>query len=157
MRNHLLPTLTTAVLVLAAGAAFASTPPAGHPASSTPAQPTAHAATPATAPAGKTTPPATPPATSHPADSVRGVLTAVDATAKSFTIEGKDGKTETFTTGDATKISQAGKEIKLADLKVGEKVKLQFTASGKDKMATVVFVVPPKSKDKKKAEPPAGR
>jgi len=50
----------------------------------------------------------------------RGVVTAVDATAKTVSIKRADGETVSVTASDATKVCRDGKKATLADVKTGD-------------------------------------
>lgn len=61
------------------------------------------------------------PAPAHKADMAarHGKITAVDAAAKTITIQAKDGQPQTVATDDKTEITLDGKPATFADLKAG--------------------------------------
>jgi hypothetical protein len=67
--------------------------------------------------------------------SVKGEVTAVDATAKTITVKGKSGDT-TATWDDKTTITPKGKTS--GDIKVGDNVTVWYKADGDTKTATKI-------------------
>jgi Na+-transporting methylmalonyl-CoA/oxaloacetate decarboxylase gamma subunit len=68
--------------------------------------------------------------------SVRGEVTAVDATANTLTVKGKTGES-TFTTDEKTKFPK-GKT--LADVKVGDKLTVKYSETDGKMVATSVMM-----------------
>ena len=75
-----------------------------------------------------------------------GTITAVDAAKNTVTVKNKDGE-KTFVVTDKSKITTADKNVPatLADLKVGEKVKVTFTDNAGTLTATKITQVPEKA------------
>ncbi|HTR43557.1 MAG TPA: hypothetical protein VMH87_18245 [Pseudomonadales bacterium] len=72
----------------------------------------------------------TAPAADKPAKSkFSGSVTAVDASAKTFTVDG-----QTYTVTDGSKISRNGKSATLADVVVGDPVKGSYTTGADGKL-----------------------
>ncbi|MBW8876174.1 MAG: copper-binding protein [Acidobacteria bacterium] len=70
---------------------------------------------------------------------MHGEIASIDATAKTFTVKhGND--TSTFGTDNSTKYRGAGKEISIADLKVGDDVRVSFTEQEGQKIAARVDI-----------------
>ncbi|MEI6084832.1 MAG: hypothetical protein WCS70_11070 [Verrucomicrobiota bacterium] len=79
-----------------------------------------------------------------------GEVTAVDAAAKTVTLKNKDGESKTFAAA-AAKIATADKKVgELTDLKVGDKVKANYTEEGGKNVASKI-APPAPPKEKKKA------
>ncbi|HXO22025.1 MAG TPA: DUF5666 domain-containing protein [Thermoanaerobaculia bacterium] len=72
---------------------------------------------------------------------MHGDIESVDATAQTFTVK-HDKESSTFKTDSSTKFLSLGKTITLADLKVGDDVRVSFTENGSDKTAARVDVKP---------------
>ncbi len=86
-----------------------------------------------------------------------GTVEKVDEMAKIFVVKGKKESKE-FTLGDKTKLTRAGKEVPLAELKTGMAVIVQYEKVGDKAIASSVKVAAPKTKPKtqeKPAETPA--
>jgi hypothetical protein len=67
----------------------------------------------------------------------KGSVTAVNTTGNSFTVKAKTD--ETFMVSTSTKITQNGKPITLADVKVGDSVQVWYTANaGKNEASKVI-------------------
>ena len=76
---------------------------------------------------------------------MHGDIASVDATTQTFTVK-HGGDVSTFKTDNATKFRGAGKEITLADLQVGDDVRVSYTKEGSDKTAARVDVAHTKKK-----------
>ena len=62
-------------------------------------------------------------------DAYSGKIEAVDVTASTITIQHKK-ETKTFAVAPDCKFSGAGKKVTLADLKIGDRVKVTYTQEG---------------------------
>jgi len=70
---------------------------------------------------------------------MHGDVASIDTAAQTFTVKhGNDSST--FKTDSSTKFKGAGKAITLADLQVGDDVRVSFTENGTDKTAARVDV-----------------
>lgn len=99
----------------------------------------------AAAPAPKPTPSptaraATPAAASVKSESAVGSITSLDANTNTLVLKEKS-KSETFSVPATANITSHGKEIKLGDLKVGEKLEVAFTLQGNVKTATHITLL----------------
>ncbi len=81
-----------------------------------------------------------------------GKATAVDAAAKTFSLNGSKGKDRVFTVDDATKITKDAKPATLADLTVGEEVTGSYVKAGDVQTAKSVKIGG-KAKPAEAAEP----
>lgn len=77
-----------------------------------------------------------------------GVVKKVDANAKQIVV--MVARELTFTANDATKITNADKEIKLADIEVGATVTVDYVKEGESRIASKIAV----TKKEEKKEPP---
>jgi Cu/Ag efflux protein CusF len=69
-----------------------------------------------------------------------GDITAIDASAQTFTIKhGKDSWT--FKTDSSTKVKGLGKDIDFSSLKEGDNVRVSYTNNGTDKIASRIDVL----------------
>ena len=82
------------------------------------------------------------------AKTTKGDVTNVNTTDNSISVKGKTAD-ETFWTNDKTKITENGKEIKLADVKVGDWAEVWSTAKDGKDWATKIVVKAPKNPHKK--------
>jgi hypothetical protein len=82
---------------------------------------------------------------------LRGKLSAVDQTAKTITIEGKE-KSRTFHLTAETKIMKDGKAATLADAKVGDEIGGYAIKTADDKLELKSLRIGPKPEGEKKAE-----
>jgi hypothetical protein len=72
---------------------------------------------------------------------VVGEVSTVEARNSTFSIKTKD-QTESFTLGkNASVTSPSGKAVHLADLRVGERVEVRYTANGAARQASSVHVL----------------
>jgi Cu/Ag efflux protein CusF len=86
---------------------------------------------------------------------VTGEITAIDATAKTFTVKGRKGEVA-LSADDKTRV-KAGKEAKtLADLKAGDKVTVKYTKADGKNMAKGIKIknASEKSSSKEKTDEP---
>jgi len=84
--------------------------------------------------------PAASPAATKGGTHAGGSVTAVDASAKTITIQSKKGGSKTFTVGDSAKITGAdGAAAALTDIKTGDHVRISFT-TGDDGTLTAVSI-----------------
>ncbi|MCG3149064.1 MAG: hypothetical protein PCFJNLEI_02522 [Verrucomicrobiae bacterium] len=81
-------------------------------------------------------------------DMVRGEIEAVDAKAGTVTIKGKK-ESKTFVVNADTDLAGLGKDIKFADLKVGDKVNVHFKPDTTPLVATKIGHIDAKPKEKK--------
>jgi Cu/Ag efflux protein CusF len=79
-----------------------------------------------------------------------GTIRMVDEAAKMVDVK-KGKKTMSFVIDDQTKITKAGKEISLADLKKGMRVSIEYEKEGDRRIATTIKASSPKAA--KKAKP----
>jgi streptogramin lyase len=121
----------TGLMVVSAAAAMAATAPAGDMSKDkgTMAAPAADSK----------------PMTKAKSGSVKGEVTAVDATAKTITVKGKTGDT-TATWDDKTTITPKGKTS--GDIKVGDSVTVWYKADGDTKTVTKIAMHPAKAMKK---------
>ena len=92
-----------------------------------------------TTPAAHTAKAVTAPAT-HAAKAAAGELTAVDATAKTFSVKSKSA-TESFTLGTGATITMQGKAGQFSDLKIGQKVEVRYNMEGSNRVATSITIL----------------
>ena len=81
-----------------------------------------------------------------------GVIAKVDEAAKAIDVKmkaGKEEKTMTFTIGDTTKITKAGKDTPFSDLKAGMAVSVDYKKEGDKNIAATIKVAAPKAPAKK--------
>lgn len=123
----------TGLMVVSAAAAMAATAPAGDMSKDKGTM---------AAPAGDSMSKGTMKAKSG---SVKGEVTAVDATAKTITVKGKSGDT-TATWDDKTTITPKGKTS--GDIKVGDSVTVWYKADGDTKTVTKIAMHPAKAAKK---------
>jgi len=123
----------TGLMVVSAAAAMAATAPAGDMSKDKGTM---------AAPAGDTM---AKPMAKAKSGSVKGEVTAVDATAKTITVKGKTGDT-TATWDDKTTITPKGKTS--GDIKVGDSVTVWYKADGDTKTATKIAIHPAKAMKK---------
>ena len=82
---------------------------------------------------------------------VTGEVTAVDAKANTLTVKGKSGDV-TVSTDDKTKVAAGKAKKTLADVKVGDKVEVNYTeADGKNTASHVSIMAAPAKKTEKAA------
>ena len=85
-----------------------------------------------------------------------GTIAKVDEMGKMIDVKGKvkkEEKTMTFAIDDITKITKAKAEMKMADLKEGVKVSVEYKKEGDKMIAMAVKLSTPKAKSKAKAAP----
>ncbi len=70
----------------------------------------------------------------------RGWVSAVDATAKTIKVKGKNDEV-TFKLEDSGKVMEQNKPATFADLKPGEHVMIHYTGSGTDRTASLVDIL----------------
>lgn len=90
----------------------------------------------------------------------KGKVEAVDAATAKLTIKEKD-KTTDFTIAEEVKITKAGKKAALADIAVGDMVKIEYEGEPSMPIVKAVKAESPKAmkgkKDMKKEEKPEGK
>lgn len=74
------------------------------------------------------------------APSLAGTITAIHPADHTLRVESQDGH-EMIYLSNATKYEDAGKEVKVDDLKVGDQVKIEYLLEGYAKTATRIEVV----------------
>ena len=85
-----------------------------------------------------------------------GTIAKVDEMGKMIDVKGKvkkEEKTMTFAIDDMAKITKGKAEMKMADLKEGTKVSVEYKKEGDKMIATAVKLSTPKAKPKAKAAP----
>jgi len=70
----------------------------------------------------------------------RGWVSAVDASAKTIKVKGKNDEV-TFKLEDSGKVMEQNKPATFADLKPGEHVMIHYTGSGNDRSASLVDIL----------------
>lgn len=76
---------------------------------------------------------------------VMGTISAVDAKKSHVEVKAKDGKTIGFTVDDKTKYLRGTAAASLADLKVGDRVVVEVSGEGDEKIATSIKLSPAKA------------
>jgi Cu/Ag efflux protein CusF len=108
-------------------------------------------------PAEKPAPAPAKPAEKAKVEKFSGTVEKVDEAAKNVVVKGKvkkEEKTMTFAVDEKTKITKAGKEMPLADLKEGTNVSVEYKKDGDKMTATAIKAAAPKAAPKKE-EPKA--
>jgi Cu/Ag efflux protein CusF len=85
-----------------------------------------------------------------------GKIAKVDEMGKMIDVKGKvkkEGKTMTFAIDDMAKITKGKAEMKMADLKEGTMVSVEYKKESDKMIATAVKLYTPKAKPKAKAAP----
>ena len=88
----------------------------------------------------------------------KGTITVIDGAKGSLKIRTSDGKEKTFSVPDQTKIATANKDdATLADLNIGDIVKVTYTDLGSDKLAATKIRFLSADKPKAPAQSPAAK